>query len=236
MKIQEEEIQLLAKRCPLFKNMTEGELYGCMQWSEADVVQFEKNEYIFHQGDVPGKLPVLLSGCVVIGNDTISGKRRIMTTLDTPGQIFGEVFLFLESSEYQNYAQAVKDSRVLMLPSWIFAPNAEKKLQECCSMFHEKLLYNMLSIFAGKAYHLNQTLQILSSGNLRQKLANLFCNHLGKKNKVEVQMNREEMADYLNTARPHLSRELMKMQEEGLIKIQKKEIFVKDLERLEELM
>ena len=159
-----------------------------------------------------------------------------MTTLDTPGQIFGEVFLFLESSEYQNYAQAVKDSRVLMLPSWIFAPNAEKKLQECCSMFHEKLLYNMLSIFAGKAYHLNQTLQILSSGNLRQKLANLFCNHLGKQNKVEVQMNREEMADYLNTARPHLSRELMKMQQEGLIEIQRKEIFVKDLEGLEELM
>ena len=43
------------------------------------------------------------------------------------------------------------------------------------------------------------------------------------------------MADLLNTARPSLSRELMKMQEEGIIEIDKKHIIIKNIEALENL-
>ena len=48
-------------------------------------------------------------------------------------------------------------------------------------------------------------------------------------------MNREELADYLGTTRPSLSRELMKMQEEGLIRVEKKFIYIPDREKLEVL-
>ena len=48
-------------------------------------------------------------------------------------------------------------------------------------------------------------------------------------------LGREEMADLLNTARPSLSRELMKMQEEGIIEIDKKHIIIKNIEALENL-
>jgi len=43
------------------------------------------------------------------------------------------------------------------------------------------------------------------------------------------------MADLLNTARPSLSRELMKMQEEGIIEIDKKHIIIKNIKALENL-
>ncbi len=49
-------------------------------------------------------------------------------------------------------------------------------------------------------------------------------------------MNREELADFLNAARPSLSRELMKMQDEGLIAIDRQEIKILDMEALAELM
>ena len=41
---------------------------------------------------------------------------------------------------------------------------------------------------------------------------------------VKTDMGREEMANYFGVARPSLSRALMKMQEDGLIKV-KKDIF-----------
>ena len=41
------------------------------------------------------------------------------------------------------------------------------------------------------------------------------------------------MADYLNITRPSLSRELGKMQEEGILELSRRQILVKDQEKLE---
>ena len=51
-----------------------------------------------------------------------------------------------------------------------------------------------------------------------------------------ITMNREEMADFLNVARPSLSRELMRMQEEGLVKVTKRGIFVPDSLALQKIL
>ena len=48
-------------------------------------------------------------------------------------------------------------------------------------------------------------------------------------------MNREELADYLGTTRPSLSRELMKMQQEQLIETDKYTIKIVDRNALETL-
>ena len=44
------------------------------------------------------------------------------------------------------------------------------------------------------------------------------------------------MADYLNVARPSLSRELGKMQQEGIISLERRQIQIKDQKRLEEYL
>ena len=46
-------------------------------------------------------------------------------------------------------------------------------------------------------------------------------------------MKREQLADFLGVARPSLSRELMKMQGDGLIAVEKKYIIIKDEQALE---
>ena len=48
-------------------------------------------------------------------------------------------------------------------------------------------------------------------------------------------MSREEFADFLNAARPSLSRELMKMQDDGFIKVVRKDLIVKNIEGLKSL-
>ncbi len=52
---------------------------------------------------------------------------------------------------------------------------------------------------------------------------------------VKLAMNREELADYLGTTRPSLSRELMKMQQEQLIETDKYTIKIIDRNALETL-
>lgn len=49
-------------------------------------------------------------------------------------------------------------------------------------------------------------------------------------------MTKEELAEYMNVARPSLSREIGNMVEEGWIALQGKNILIRDLESLEDLL
>ena len=48
-------------------------------------------------------------------------------------------------------------------------------------------------------------------------------------------MSRQGMADFLNTARPSLSRDLMRMQNEGLTTVEGRKIMVRNKSALEEI-
>ena len=93
----------------------------------------------------------------------------------------------------------------------------------------------MLGIYARKTNLLNHKVQILSSGSLRQKIAR-YLEESRRGNQVKLTMNREELADYLNVARPSLSRELIKMQQDGMIKLDRNLVTITDTEALSECL
>ncbi len=219
------------KSSPLFSGMSDSDIENCLRCSESEIVAYKKDEIVFYQKDEPKKLLVLVDGSVAVCHDTASGKRSIVATFDQSGELFGEVFLFLNFREYDHYAQAVTPARVLQMP--------KEFLYHTCGNncgHHARLISNMLSILAQKAYFLNQKVQILSCSTLRQKIAKILLKNCRSDGKVLLSMNREKMADFLNTARPSLSRELMNMQDDGLIKIVKRDIFITDFEKLQNIL
>ncbi len=221
----------LLKNSPLFANMTEKEIEDCLHYSGSEIVSYEKDEIIFYQQDKPQKLHLLIEGSVVIGSDSMSGKRNIIATFNHAGELFGEVFLFLQKEEYDNYAQAATAVKVLEMPKEFLYPGDKQN-----HPYHNQIISNMLAILAKKAYYLNKKLQIMSGMTLRQKIIKLLMQNCQPNGQVNLRMNREELADFLNTARPSLSRELMKMQEEKLIKIEKKSITILNKENLQQLL
>lgn len=218
------------KDCPLFFGMSESDIENCLKCSGAEIVRYEKDELIFRQKETPSKLLVLAEGAVAVCSDSFAGKRSIVAAFDRPGELFGEVFLFLNRREYDQYAQAAAPSKILQIPKdFLYHTCGEN-----CG-YHAKLISNLLSILAQKAYFLNQKLQIVSCASLRQKVARVLLQNRSENGRVALPMNREELADYLGAARPSLSRELMKMQAEGLIRIEKKTIFLPRPDALQNL-
>lgn len=215
---------------PLFKGMTEEEIENCLKESKADFLGFRKDEMIFRQGDYPRYITMLVEGSVAIGNDALSGKRSIMGMFTNPGDLFGEVFLFLNHSEYGNYAYATTTTKILEIPREYLT-----KLGEHSSSLQTGMFSNLLTIFAERTLYLNNRLQVLSCATLKQKIARFILQNMNDKDRVTLKMSREEFADFLNTARPSLSRELMKMQDDGLIKVVRKDLIVKNLEGLKSL-
>ncbi len=53
---------------------------------------------------------------------------------------------------------------------------------------------------------------------------------------MKLSMNREQFASYLNVTRPSLSRELINMQEDGLIEVDRDMIKILDMDQLSSAM
>lgn len=217
-------------KSPIFANMSEPEIESCLTCSRSFTVSYKKDDYIFRQFDKPNRLLLLLSGTVIIGRNSYDGKRHIMTTYHHPGDMFGDVFLFLQKQNYEYYAQALTDASVLQIPK-------EFMYHTCGNgcVCHSQMISNMLAILSQKAFYLTQRLQIVSSSSLRQKIAKTLLWHHENTGGSSFSLSREDLADFLNAARPSVSRELMKMQQDGLIHTDKRRIFIDDMERLQEL-
>lgn len=216
----------ILKKSILFRGFSDQMIEDFVQTSGSAKAKYTKGEIIFDMGERPANLFVLLKGSIAICKDSISGKRMVMTTIDDVGDIFAEVFLFLSKEGYDFYTVALSpETIVLKVPRRAFGEDPHP--------YRHKLIENMLSILSQKAYNLTQKLQILASGNLRQKLCKMMLEARDGNDRVQMGMTREQMADYLNVARPSLSRELANMQTEGLIEISGRVVKILDPERLE---
>jgi CRP-like cAMP-binding protein len=210
----------------LFKNLTQEDIELSLSCSNAKLKDYEKNQIIFSQMDPPKALYVLINGSVSVCKDTPDGRKYIVTNIEE-GDIFGEVYVFLQKADYNYYVVANVNSTVLAIPKEYFFNTCDKS----CNA-HSLIIQNMLGILAGKAYYLNNKLQLLTSGSLRQKIAKYLMDNCNNKKYVKLTMNREQLSAYLNVTRPSLSRELIKMQEDGLIEVDRDMVKIIDLDKL----
>lgn len=216
----------ILKKSILFRGLSDEMIDDFVKSSGSQEVRYGKGEIIFDMGEKPTSMFVLLKGSIAICKDSVSGRRMVMTTIDDIGDIFAEVFLFLPKEGYDFYTVALSaDTTVLKIPRKVFSDDPHP--------YHQHLIGNMLAILSQKAYNLTQKLQVLASGNLRQKLCKMMLAAMDEKGYVQLGMTREQMADYLNVARPSLSREFANMQTEGLIEISGRFVKVLDAEGLE---
>ena len=108
-----------------------------------------------------------------------------------------------------------------------FCTNACKK--------HQDIVKNMLEIQSDKNFIMVKKLYLLSGKTLRERIAMWVLDNAGGRDRFSSSMKREELADYLGTTRPSLSRELMNMQDEGIILVDRSDIRILDREALEDM-
>ena len=227
----DESLKSILQGTALFMNLSEEEIQRCFKCSKAESMILEKGEMVFSEEDYPAALPVLISGSVTLGMDYYDGKRKIIAIYENRGDVFGHEYILIGQSKYGMYAQAQTKSHILMIPKDFLVGTCERN----CG-FHSTLISNMLLMMARKSLTLKERLEIMSCSTLRQKIAKMILFSIGGKAPTSVSMSRQEMADFLNTARPSLSRELMRMQNDGLITVEGRKITVRNKSALEEML
>lgn len=205
-----------AQKLTIFHGLSNEEIEKSLHCSRGKVIEIPKGQFIYRQEDEPTRLYFVLEGAVELGSCNALGKLTRIRILHE-NDCCGETELFLATDGYHSYAKAITDSRLLSVPEEFFGGQCER-----CCMHHSRVVYNMLYVFAEKSDQDNRQIDLLTLGSLRQRIAAFLLEEKEKNpdsREISLSLNREELAAYLNTTRPSLSRMLLQMQDEGLLHI-----------------
>ncbi|NLI91173.1 MAG: Crp/Fnr family transcriptional regulator [Peptococcaceae bacterium] len=218
-------------QCALFEGITQEEMLGILQCMNLKIYEYKKNDFLTIAGEEFSQVGVVLSGTVALTKDTASGNRVIIGLLG-PGEMFGEMAAYSGKKSWP--VTVIAQSKC----SAMFFSN--DKIVGCCDKVctsHKRLIMNMLKIVSNRALMLNKKVEYLSIKSLRGKICTFLLEEFQKtgNNTFQLNLNRNDLADFINVSRPSLSRELCKMRDEGLIDFHGTAIKIKDFDALKEL-
>jgi CRP-like cAMP-binding protein len=178
--------------------------------STLQIKQYPSNYTIEIEGDFSSYLGIILEGKIFVKSYSLAGKDFTISTLE-PGMVFGDVLLFgSKSNVYPGNLITYGQTSVAILRN-----SQAKEYIETNTQF----VQNYLRLLSDKVYNINFKSKLLSQDSLRDKI--LFYLHQQSKiqnsNTIQLNMSKEQLANILFIQRPSLSRELIKMKEEGLI-------------------
>ncbi|MBS6395803.1 MAG: Crp/Fnr family transcriptional regulator [Clostridiales bacterium] len=214
----------------LFQKISREEAERMLDCSKAQFREYPAGSLIFGEADRPQYLYLLLEGRVQISKHLPSGKRNLLFQVGEL-EVFGEVFAAAEDQYYWYEAMAVKSSRILILPYHFIYGVCSNACEH-----HRMVIRNLLDIQARNNLQMTKKLHIITNTTLKQKIVLWLLDMSRDQKKVVMDMNREELADYLGVTRPSLSRSLMELQKQGIIRIDGKKIWIENMEEIEKIM
>lgn len=214
--------------CRLFAGIDGEELKVMLECLNPAIRSYKKDEYLSVQGDDLYGLGVLLAGEALVVKENAAGERVIMAVLGA-GDIFGETAAFSGTRKWPASVLAQGNCRAFFLPPEKITGNCQR---QCPS--HRRLITNMLRIVSDKALALNKKVEYLTIKSMRGKISAFLLEQYEKQGSATflLPLKRNEMAEFLNVARPSLSREMCRMRDEGIIDFHQSTIKIKDLEAL----
>ena len=204
-------------RSPLFAGVDTGDfalMLGCIGYH---VKEYKKGQIIAFEEETINHVGVVLEGSVDMLKEDVWGNRTMLVRT-YPQDIFGETFACGEDTLSVVTFAAAQDCRVLFL--------SFSRVMHTCThacQFHQRLIENMVRLIARKNRELMRKVEVVSKKTLREKiLAYLSIQSQSQgSRRFEIPLGRVEWAEYLNADRSALTRELAKMQEEGIIDYKK---------------
>ncbi len=209
------------KNTMIFKRLTDEETAQALTSLHAEEKEYRKAAAIMHAGTTTEKMGLVLEGSVTIESNDIWGNHMILSHVEK-GQFFAETYALLEHEPLLVDVTANENCRILFLT----IGNIQKPGTHMES-WTIKFISNLLPVFAHKNLMLSGRSFHTSSKTIRGRvMAYLNSVSLQKHSReFDIPFNRQQLADYLNLERSALSKELGKMQKEGIL-ISKKCHFV----------
>ena len=213
---------LQLRKAMLFREMTETEIADAFRILEAHEKRYEKGETILIAGSITERMGLVLEGSVTIESNDAWGNRTIISRVEKV-QVFAETYALLENEPMLVDVTANEDCRVLFLRS-----GRIQSLKSSLKPWALKYITNLLTISTHKNLILSGRSFHTAPKSIRGRvMAYLNSVSLQKHSReFDIPFDRQQLADYLNLERSALSKELGKMQRDGLIACRKNHFLI----------
>jgi CRP/FNR family transcriptional regulator len=216
----------ILRRVPIFSGLSE------VEWRELSqrVVprKYEAGQTIFGEGDACAGLFVVQSGHIRIFKSSASGREQVLS-IDGPGSSVAELPVF-DGGSYPASGVAVTETTVLFL--------SKQDFQALCMKYPEMGL-KVLKVVGGRLRRLVGIIEELSFTTVRHRLI-AFLLRLARTEGVKqadgiaitLPAHNQELASQIGTVRELVSRNMSRLQQEGLIEQDGRNVVLKDVREL----
>lgn len=187
--------------------------------------RYSQGELLFSEGDPCKGLHIIDSGRLRIFKSSASGREQVLA-VEGPGGSVAELPVF-DGGAYPASVSAVEDSQILFI--------SRQDLRQFC-LEHPEVALKMLAVVGARLRRLVGIIEELSFTTVRQRLVAALVRLAQTEGHAAdggiaftLPGTHQELAHQLGTVRELVSRNLMRLQAEGLLQVDARSIVVRDL-------
>lgn len=211
-------------KVPIFAGLTPEEQLEIIRLIQH--VTYARGQTVYHEGDRADKLLIVTRGSIRLFKTTIEGKEQNLDILQT-GDFTGELDLMGDAT-YSHEAMAQEPTVLCVI--------SQDRMRELI-LKNPLIGFKIMQAMNRKLTNLRSLVQRLATHEGLPRLAHLLLQlyeKSGSLNRFDLNLSREDIANFTGLTRETVSRKLAQLQDEGIIRLGKsREIEILDLEALQ---
>jgi CRP-like cAMP-binding protein len=214
------------QRTALFSSLSQSELQQLAAKTVRKILS--AGEFLFHEGDACKGFHIISRGQVRLFKSSSSGREQVLA-VNVAGESVAEVPVF-DDGPYPASGVAIEETEIAFI--------SRRDFHEYC-LTHPEVALKVLAFVGARLRRLVGIIEELSFTTTRQRLVSVLvrlAQSEGRKSErgIEVLLpgSNQELANQLGTVREVISRNLMRLQAEGLLEVDARQIVIKDVKGL----
>jgi CRP/FNR family transcriptional regulator len=228
--LQRPDLAAVLERTALFSSLSQPELH--MLAARTVRKQYSAGELLFSEGEPCNGLHIIVRGRVRIFKTSVNGREQVLA-MNVPGESIAEIPVF-DGGPYPASAAAIEDTEIAFI--------SRRDFNAHC-LEHPEVSLKVLTVVGGRLRRLVGIIEELSFTTVRQrliaallKLAQSEGRQTARGIEFQLPASHQELANQLGTVRELISRNLTRLQAEGLLDVDARQIVVKDMKGLSALL
>ena len=212
---------------PLFHGLDSLRLQKLFENKTYQIKHYNKNEYVALCNDSCEKLMILISGSVRGEMTDFSGKIIKIEDIHAPFPI-AAAFVFGKNNRIPVDIIVNEPTTIMVIPKDVLLRLLQTELN---------FLKNFLEVISNRAQFLSQKISFLSFKTIKGKIAYYLLDLAGNERMtLSLPVSYTNLAAVFGVTRPSLARAFKELENENLIRIRQKEIYILDKEKLRILL
>jgi CRP-like cAMP-binding protein len=212
---------------PVFKGLSPERIEQLMKSIRFQVKKYPKDYLVASTGDPVSQLYIIQKGSVKGEMLDYSGKTLKIEDIAAPRPL-ATAFLFGNNTAFPVTVTTTTETEILTIPVSDFLQLMQQERQ---------VLVNFLNTISSRTQFLSHKLHFLSFRSIKSKVAHFLLQEAGPwREAVELKETQQQLADLFGVTRPSLARVMGEMQRDGIIRADRRIIFLVDRDKLNQLL